>query len=602
MVLDGNVTTILGKNSLHIASSIIFVIILFLYIFSIGSYFQTSTSSFENRVNYHKPFITYVFGKNIDEIIIVCATTSWLALSLLKRLRIIIPVIYVGLTTLSSLLGSITLDAAILFSLPIVLSLLIYDNFITKILNFSGSLNLRYLSVLFVVLSVLSLIVSSAPLFSFQSSKIQIHDYLHDIFLLFGSFSPVLISVLILGSSVKLLIGKSIFKIFKTEKLSLLTSNKKSTNKILCLSLIMVLSIILSFIPHQATVNSDNQSVGSDSGDYVIWLRSLANSKDTSDFIHQAFVVQSGGDRPISLIFFYAVSKIAPSNPSYIMDHLPIMLAPALVLSMFLLTREITSNDRTSLFVAFFTAVSFQTLIGIYGGLYANFFSLIVGYLSFVFLIRFLKKSGRTNFIIYILLMILFVFSHVYTWTVFTLVMSIFLVLMYKLNHYDKKRIIFVFLVVLLSVSVDVSRTVITNTHGGISQDIALANNGGASLPQLAMSWNTLIDTMQNYGGGQFGNFIILILGLYWLFKSDLRTPTGVLLAIFLSIGILPLLFGSDLIQSRVFYEIPFQMPAGIALAYLTRKINVLMISSICIWMFAISLKMATNFYFVPPS
>src|SRR5690348_14469461 len=133
MVLDGNVTTILGKNSLHIASSIIFVIILFLYIFSIGSYFQTSTSSFENRVNYHKPFLTYVFGKNIDEIIIVCATTSWLALSLLKRLRIIIPVIYVGLATLSSLLGSITLDVGILFSFPIVLSLLIYDNFVTKI-------------------------------------------------------------------------------------------------------------------------------------------------------------------------------------------------------------------------------------------------------------------------------------------------------------------------------------------------------------------------------------------------------------------------------------------------------------------------------------
>ena len=602
MISGSNITTLLGKNSLQIACSIMFVMILFLYVFFIGSYFQTSVSSFENRVNYHKPFLTYVFGKNIDEIVIICGTTSWLAISLIKRLKVI-PVIYVGLTALTSISGSVTLDVAILFSFPIVLSLLIYNNLtIKKILNYSGILNLKYLSVLFAALSVLSLMISSAPLFSFQSHKIPVSDYFYNIFLLFSSFSPMLISLLILGSLVKLLIGKSMFKIFKIEKLAIPLSDKKHTKKILYLFLIILLSIIISLIPHQPTINGDNQSVGADSGDYVVWLRNLENSKDASEFIHQAFVVQSAGDRPVSLIFFYVVSKIVPSNPSYMMDHLPIMLAPALVLSMFLLTREITSNDRTSLFVAFLTAVSFQMLIGIYGGLYANLFSLIIGYLSFVFLIRFLKKPSRINFIAYILLMMLFVFSHVYTWTIFTLVMSIFLVLMYKLNHYEKKRIILAFLVILLSISIDISRTIVTNAPGGISHDVALASNGGAGLSQLMMSWSTLIDTMQNYGGGQFGNFIILMLGLYWLFKSDLREPTNVLLAIFLSIGTLPLLFGSDLIQSRVFFEIPFQMPAGIALAYISRKINGLMVSSICIWIFAISIKMVTNFYFVPPS
>src|SRR5690349_21455229 len=131
MVLDSNVTTFLGKNSLHVVSSILFVIILFLYIFSIGSYFQTNTSSFENRVNYHKPFLTYVLGKNIDEIVIVGGTISWLTLSLISRLKIIIPIIYVGLTILALLLGSGALDAVILFSFPIVLSLLIYNNFVT---------------------------------------------------------------------------------------------------------------------------------------------------------------------------------------------------------------------------------------------------------------------------------------------------------------------------------------------------------------------------------------------------------------------------------------------------------------------------------------
>jgi hypothetical protein len=108
---------------------------------------------------------------------------------------------------------------------------------------------------------------------------------------------------------------------------------------------------------------------------------------------------------------------------------------------------------------------------------------------------------------------------------------------------------------------------------------------------------------MQIFAGGQFGNFIILILGLYWLARSNLREPPNILLAIFFAIGILPLLFGNELIQSRVFYDIPFQIPAGIALAYLGRKINgPIIILPVCIWLLAISLRMVTNFYFVSPS
>src|SRR4029077_10846154 len=112
----------------------------------------------------------------------------------------------------------------------------------------------------------------------------------------------------------------------------------------------------------------------------------------------------------------------------------------------------------------------------------------------------------------------------VYTWTVLTVVMSVFLVLMYKLHFYDKKRIALAFLVVLLSVAIDVSRTLLTSVHGGISQDVSLASHGTGLLQQI-LSWDTLTFTMQRFAGGQFGNFIILILCLYWLVRSNLREP-----------------------------------------------------------------------------
>ncbi|HXX06304.1 MAG TPA: hypothetical protein VEJ68_05755 [Candidatus Bathyarchaeia archaeon] len=604
-MISGNSTAILLGKDHHLSdiiSSAIFVVILFFYVFSIGSYFQIDIAPLENRVNHHQPFFTYIFGKYVDELVIVCGTASWLALSLLKRLKIIIPAIYVGFTFLGEVMGSTMLDMVVLLSLPVVLLLLGYNRFTAeKILNFPTRLVLCYLGILCAILATISLIVSAAPLFSIQSNKIPVNDYAYDIFLLFGSFTPFLIFFLITGSSARLLLARPLNKILKIERNPIFFSDKISKNTVPLLLLIMVLSIAISLVPHFPSVNSDNQEVGADSGDYVLMLSQMTNSRDSSGFIHNAFVTVEGGDRPLFLIFLYGIYKIVPASPSYIADHLSVILAPALVLSVFFLAREITSNYKMSLLSAFITAVSFQTLSSIYAGFYANSFSLVIGYFSLVFLIRFLKKSGKANFIAYLSLLTSLVLSHVYTWTILTIVTSIFLILMYKQNQYERKRIIPLALVVLLSVVIDVSRTVLTTAQGGISGDVALANTG-AGFPQLDLLWSNLTTTMQDYGGGQFGNFIVLGLGLYWLIRVDLREPMSLFLTIFLAIGTIPLLFGGQLIQFRVFYDIPFQIPAGIALACTGRRINWFMVLPVCIWLVAVSLRMVTNFYYVSPS
>src|SRR6267378_5163456 len=216
-----SITILLGKNSspLHVISSVIFVVVLFFYIFSVGSYFQVNISPLENRINFLQSFLIYIFNKQIDQLIIICGTASWLVLSLLNRPKIFIPAIYVGTTAIAALGGSITFDVAVLFSFPVILSLLIYNRFATiKILSFSANLNQNYLALLFTALATVSLIVSLTPLFSLQPNKMPIKDYAYDIFLLFGSFSSVLVFFLITGSSVKLAIGKSLTRMFETEE------------------------------------------------------------------------------------------------------------------------------------------------------------------------------------------------------------------------------------------------------------------------------------------------------------------------------------------------------------------------------------------------
>ena len=97
--------------------------------------------------------------------------------------------------------------------------------------------------------------------------------------------------------------------------------------------------------------------------------------------------------------------------------------------------------------------------------------------------------------------------------------------------------------------------------------------------------------------GGMFGNSLILILGLYWLLRSNFREPSNIFLSIFLSIGIIPISFGDGVVQARVFYEIPFQIPGAIALTYImTRPNSIIICVPFFIWLIAVSIINVSNF------
>jgi hypothetical protein len=363
----------------------------------------------------------------------------------------------------------------------------------------------------------------------------------------------------------------------------------------------MLLSVTIALIPHLPSINHDNQQVGSDSSDYVMMVNKLTESNNPQEFVQKLFVIQTSNDRPLASLFFYTVVKSVPASVSYVIDHLPIILGPGLVLAVFFLTRELTSDDTTSLLASFLTAISFHTLIGIYSGIYANWLALIIGYMSLVFLIKFLKAPNKLNLLVYSILLILLVFTHVYTWTILALFSGIFLVVMSRLNFYPKKNIAVLLLVVLLSVAIDVTRSVLTGVSGGIQSDAGLASIAGTG--QSSLLWANLTDTTQNFAGGLFGNFIIFSLGIYWLFRSNSRELSSIFILIFLVMAVLPLLFGDGVIQSRMLYDIPFQIPAAIGLTYLKRRQNgMLMVLPICVWLLTISIRYVTNFYYVSPS
>ncbi|TLX88756.1 MAG: hypothetical protein E6K94_11735 [Thaumarchaeota archaeon] len=497
-------------------------------------------------MSYYGPFEQFVISKNVDHLIIACATLLWLILSIRSKIKFTIATVY-GITTIIAALFSqyTLLEIAVILSIPIIITLLLINTFTSKKFLISDrNLVINYLAIIGIATGIAAIISSLGPLYLGSNGSILIRNFAYEIYLILSSFSPILLILLILSFPVKLVtdgIIKSILTV-RNGIINMVLSRDtiKPLTKLFLLLLFMSLSASMVIIPHLKVINIDNKDVGVDTHYYVEWIGILIKSTSVGEFVNQAFVIIQHGDRPFSLLFLFMISKIIPSdNLSYVFEHVPIILGPALILVVYFLTRELTSNDLASLLSAFVTAISFHTLIGIYAGSYANWIALIVGYLSILFLLRSLKETNKLNCGLFFMLLVTLLFTHIYTWSILILVMGVFLLVLLKLNYY----------------------------------------------------------------GSLFANSIIYGLGLYWLLRSRLKDVSTIFFVTFLSIGIIPLFLGNWSVQTRVFYDISFQIPAGIALTYIYKKSNgAFIVLPICIWLVAISVIAVSNFYFVSPS
>jgi hypothetical protein len=616
-----------GMPTSSILSSVAFTVCLFFYLYIMGSFFRITVYPLINRVTSYAIFQQHVINEQVDNIIAIVATTSWLFLSIENRaIRYCFSITYGGIGIILAVVspGNIIFDIFTLLSLPLLISLVLYHYRPQKsFLNFNPNLTLRYISMSVIAISAIGIIFHiSAAFFTPHLDSSTGGSHANQLFILLSSFSSIYIVLLVFCLPVKVLF-KEVLRMLKInikEDISQTLSNNhgknrrvKTQTKVAILAVAIILSIVMVLVPQHPSINKDNQEIGVDTHYYVTWIGELAKSNSISDLIYQAFTVQGQeGDRPLSLIFMFLVYQIAGGNLSEVIEHLPIILGPGLVLAFYLLTLELTRNEKIALIAALLGAVSFHTLAGIYAGFYSNWFALIVGYISIVFLFRYLRYGRLPDFGIFSILLVAVLFLHVYTWTVLTAVAAIFLVTMLLVVTRDKnssssgnndfnnkKRMTWLLLALILSIMVDITKVALTSSSGGVEQDIGIAQTY-LGIGQFNLRWLILDTTMHHSLGGVFSNFIILTLGLFWVLKSNMREPSTIFLMIFLSVGLVPLFFGSWDIQARAFYDMPFEIPAAIALYYISNRSGSILITlAACTWLVAASLFTVMNYYFI---
>jgi hypothetical protein len=609
-----------------ILSGVAFTIYISFYLYFVGSFFRITIYPLINRTIVYTVFEEHIINQHLDYIIIIIATASWFLLSVNNRaIRYYFSIAYgAGITLALISPDAIVFDIITLLSLPLISSVMLYyyRKGQKNVLNFNAKLTLRYISLAVIAISAIGIVLPVLDVFLIPNFDLSAENNpANELFLLLSSFSNIYIFLLVFCLGVKVLY-REVLRLLKldlkedipqTLSYTYEQNRLKTQTKIGFLILAMILSIVLALIPQHPLINKDNQLIGSDTPSYVTWIGELAKSKNVSDVVYQAFVSQgNNGDRPLSLIFLFLVYQVAGLE---VIEHFPIILGPGIVLAFYLLTLELTRNEKIALIAAFFGAVSLHTLIGIYGSLYANWLGLIVGYISIAFLFRYLRSGRLSDIVVFSILLIGVLFTHVYTWTVLAAISGTFLVVMFLVvlwnkkkkrdknsnisNHFTKRRIIWLLVAILLSIVVDVTRVSLTSSSGGVEQDIQLAGTN-FGLEQFNMRWRILHATAHESFGGVFSNFIILILALFWVLKSNMREPRTIFLMIFLSVGLLPLYIGSLTLQTRLFYDIPFEIPAAIALYYIsTRSGSMLVTVAACTWLVAVSLVTVMNYYLI---
>jgi hypothetical protein len=592
-----------GHPKRTIFSSAALTVILLFYPLSMASFFNPDVYKFVDRTTYHQLFeSTYYFNQLVDNIVIILSLLVWVLVSMKPNFRWLIPFLLVVPLTIGLLFTSIDIFQLLsMASLPLIISFYMLNNKISNhniLYKDSGKSTLNYLSMSITFLAVFSIFLSTFDfdiINPFMNMNILFTRYSHIILLLiiFSLFVRITAREILLVLPYK--ISTAILKIMKPFDIPNYGISRKSIIGLLSFSVIVSLIVVL--IPH---LGQDDHKIAVDTSLYEDWISPMREAENIGDIIRIAFLESptgSEGDRPISLLILYLISSV--SNSIYGFEIiLPAVLAPVLVLCIYFLTKELTNSALVAIFSSFVTAVSFQVMIGMYAGFYANWIALVFGYSSLLFSLRFLNTRNHRYLIGMSVFMVLLLLSHTYTWTIITIFYILFLVVLRWKKVYEPRAIVIVMVIVICVIVIDLSKSYSIGLTSGFQHDIGIAQSNKL---ELFDRWGTIVGTVQVHLGGIFSNTIILILALYTAIFLNCKNVAYLFIMVFLAVCILPLFFGDRVVQSRVLYDIPFQIPAGIALSNLLISRNGRLRSiafSVCI--FAISFYTMSNLSVAP--
>lgn len=392
----------------------------------------------------------------------------------------------------------------------------------------------------------------------------------------------------------------------------------KSTNRFWIFVSISLI-VLFSLYPYLATLNENFAFISVDAHYYVDQINNINKNGVFSKDGPFSF----SNERALSVLFFYGLGSILPISTNVFVAYLPIPLASFLALSGYLLIRygrtlqdenetERSAQKASYFLVPLLIPFSAQFITGIYAGFFSNMLALSFMLLTLLFYLRFLRSSRMLNLGLFITMMFLTLFSHVYTWVFLlaTLLISTAIILLSNRRagrKVEKKPHIMVLVSIAITIAVLFSISSVIASKSGVSylSDILSTNFGGDF---FGTRWFNINNTFRFYLGGFLANSVMMGLALVWAFRADYKNYFNAVILASTFIFSAFFFLGDEVTQSRIFYNIPLFVPAAIALSNfragkyipsLDSRTRTMIVVLIFLYLGNYALRSLANFYLV---
>ncbi len=537
------------------------------------------------RLTSPQSFFVFLTGSFLTDDIFIVATAIVACVALFGIRN---PLLYVIALPLASLVIFSALsenyglaDASALAALPSVIAAFFFSR--RRGLHYSRIIarNSLILSTILVLLSIEVVSILTWFFYPIFSSRIYSEwqwygaDLESKLFYAFGLLSTGFMAILIFSFGLRPAMGSlqqwknSMDKQMRTrviERVSEVAVTRRTTMVILIASCVTV--TVLSVYPYLPTINSDFQVVSVDAPFYVNQINLI---KESGIFAENG-PFDRNVDRAFSLLIFYGIVTVVNQPAEYVVPLLPIPLGISLVLSVFFLTRYAVKNiPLAAPIAAAITALSTQFVVGVYAGFFSNMLALSLLFLTALFFLKYHNGDRKwLNLGLFSLTLFLTLLIHVYTWVFLTSTLllgtALFVMSTKDAARWQELKSSIPTVIIIVSTIVAVLVIASATDISGVSHLSGLLSSSVSS-DFFAERWFNMNYTFRLYLGGFLTNSALIILALVWALREKPSSRFNAILLSSMFITSFFFFFGDSVVQSRMFYNIPLQVPAGIVLA-----------------------------------
>lgn len=338
----------------------------------------------------------------------------------------------------------------------------------------------------------------------------------------------------------------------------------------------LILVCFLAVYPYFPSVNPEGDYVGIDVPAYESMMGEMEEN-DGWNLIPYTF--SRFRDRPLGLLLMFAVQKVAGVSSMMVLKFTPLLLGSALVLSMAYFMGEVTQDRTVASLTALIAAFSYPVTLGMLGGLFSNWMTLIWVYLFSALMMKSMREKKWKWVVLSASTLLLALFTHLYTWAMLMGVLGVyflFMVVVWWRGKDVKWPLKTVGAIMVGNVAVDFIRNGLTGSVEVAGEAISVAESG-LSLEFLPMFWSNIQWTLHMSMHKFYLNALILsfaLIGAFMVCFTD-RSVHRYLVSWLILSSVFSLLSQSQS-QWRILYNLPLPILATFGFNYLRKRLHFL--------------------------